>query len=104
MTSYGSERSYNGLRLARVARNTDVILFLMADAASCAETGQQVPKGFCNIELVARSVARKGKLLPCGTCMDARGLNDREPVEGAQRSTMTELADETLAAEKVLVF
>lgn len=103
---YGAERSYNGLRLAKalVAKNADVTMFLMADAVGCAKVGQQVPEGFYNIELMARSVARKGKLLLCGTCMDARGLNDKELVEGARRSTMTELAEETLAADKVLVF
>lgn len=103
---YGSERSYNGLRLAKalVGKDADVTLFLMADAVTCAKSGQQVPQGFYNIELMARSVARKGKLLLCGTCMSARGLNDNELVEGARRSTMDELAEETLAADKVLVF
>jgi len=103
---YGSERSYNGLRLAKAlaAKNTDVTLFLMADAVTCAKAGQRVPQGFYNIELMARSVARKGRLLLCGTCMDARGLADKELVEGAHRSTMDELAEQTLAADKVLVF
>ena len=103
---YGSERSYNGLRLAKAmaAKAGDVTLFLMADAVGCAKAGQKVPEGFYNIELMARSVARNGKLLLCGTCMNARGLNDAELVDGARRSTMAELAEQTLAADKVLVF
>ena len=48
--------------------------------------------------------ARKGEVLLCGTCMDARGLSDEELVEGTRRSTMDELAERTLAAERVLVF
>ena len=36
--------------------------------------------------------------------MDARGLTDAELVEGAQRSTLDELAERTLAADQVLVF
>jgi uncharacterized protein involved in oxidation of intracellular sulfur len=36
--------------------------------------------------------------------MDARGLDDDDVVDGARRSTMPELADYTLAADKVLVF
>jgi uncharacterized protein involved in oxidation of intracellular sulfur len=36
--------------------------------------------------------------------MDAHGLTDSELVEGAQRSTMDELAARTIAAERVLVF
>lgn len=103
---YGSERSYNGLRLAKAISNdqTQVTLFLMADAVSCAKQGQKVPQGFYNIELMVKAVARKGEVLLCGTCMDARGLADGEIVEGARRSTLQELAERTLAADKVLVF
>lgn len=46
----------------------------------------------------------KGKVLLCGTCMDARGISEGEVVKGAQRSSMDELADVTIAADKVLVF
>jgi uncharacterized protein involved in oxidation of intracellular sulfur len=40
----------------------------------------------------------------CGTCLDARGYQDSELVEGARRSTMGELAQATVEADKVLVF
>jgi uncharacterized protein involved in oxidation of intracellular sulfur len=36
--------------------------------------------------------------------MDARGMTDVDVMDGAKRSTMDELADTMLAAEKVLVF
>ncbi|MEF2547488.1 hypothetical protein VQ045_09990 [Aurantimonas sp. E1-2-R+4] len=36
--------------------------------------------------------------------MDARGLSDDEVIDGSTRSTMNELAEATLAADKVLVF
>jgi len=103
---YGTERSFNGLRLAKTlqAKGTDVTVFLMADAVACAKAGQKVPQGYYNLELMVKSVARKGAVLLCGTCMDARGLTDAEIVEGVRRSTMDELAERTLAAERVLVF
>ena len=103
---YGTERSYNGLRLAKAlaGKGADVTVFLMADSVGCARSGQKVPQGYYNLELMVRSVARKGAVLLCGTCMDARGLTDGELVEGARRSTMDELAERTLAAERVLVF
>ena len=103
---YGTERSYNGLRLAKALAKADtsVTLFLMADAVTCAKSGQKVPQGFYNIELMLKSVARSGEVLACGTCMDARGLADDDIVQGARRSTMPELAERTLAADKVLVF
>jgi uncharacterized protein involved in oxidation of intracellular sulfur len=76
----------------------------MADAVFCAKQGQQVPQGFYNIELMLKSVLRKGQVLLCGTCMQARGMNEEELVADARISTMPELAELTLAADKVLVF
>ena len=76
----------------------------MADAVACAKAGQTVPQGYYNLELMVKGVARKGEMLLCGTCMDARGINEAELVEGARRSTLDELAERTLAAERVLVF
>jgi uncharacterized protein involved in oxidation of intracellular sulfur len=103
---YGTERSYNALRLAKALakKGADVCLFLMADAVACARRGQKVPQGYYNLELMVKSVLRGGEVLLCGTCMDARGLGDDQMVEGARRSTMEELAERTLAAERVLVF
>lgn len=103
---YGTERSYNGLRLAKalVGRGTELTAFLMADAVACAKAGQKVPQGYYNLELMVKAIARKGDVLLCGTCMDARGLRDEELVEGARRSTMDELAQRTIAADRVLVF
>ncbi len=103
---YGSERSFNGLRLAKAlaSKQAEVTVFLMADAVACAKAGQKVPQGYYNLELMVKSVTRRGKVLLCGTCMDARGLTDDELVEGPRRSSMAELAEHTLAADRVLVF
>ena len=103
---YGTERSFNGLRLAKAlaGKDSQVSVFLMADAVACAKAGQKVPQGYYNLELMVKAVARKGEVLLCGTCMDARGLGDDELVEGARRGTLDDLAERTLAAGKVLVF
>ncbi len=103
---YGTERSFNGLRLAKAlaGKGADVTVFLMADAVSCAKAGQKVPQGYYNLELMTKSIIRNGEILLCGTCMDARGIADTELVEGARRSTMDELAERSLAANRVLVF
>jgi len=55
-------------------------------------------------ERMVKRVALKGRVLLCGTCMDARGISEEEIVKDAQRSTIDELADVTMAADKVLVF
>ena len=103
---YGTERSFNGLRLAKAlqGKGAEVAVFLMADAVACAKAGQKVPQGYYNLELMVKAVARKGKVLLCGTCMDARGLTQPELVPGATRSSMDELTELTLSAERVLVF
>ena len=106
---YGTERVYNGLRLAQALLKNgpqgEVTLFLMADAVVAAKAGQKTPDGYYNIErMLKRVLAGKGKVLLCGTCMDARGLEDVALIEGARRSTMDELAGVTVEADKVLVF
>ncbi len=103
---YGTERSFNGLRLAKALSNSDteITVFLMADAVACAKKGQNVPSGYYNLELMTKSVLRGGTVLACGTCMDARGLVDEDIIDGAKRSTMVELAQVTRETDKVLVF
>jgi uncharacterized protein involved in oxidation of intracellular sulfur len=105
---YGTERSHNGLRLAGSLAKRDgeqVRVFLVGDAASCAKTGQKVPQGYYNLELMLRSVVRRGgEVGVCGTCMDARGIDDAELVEGCRRSSLDELTDWTRVADRVLVF
>ena len=106
---YGTERCYNGLRLAHAlakacAANT-VPVFLMADAVVAAKSGQKTPDGYYNMERMLKRIASgKGEVLLCGTCMDARGLSEAEMMEGARRSTMDELAATTIAADKALMF
>ena len=104
---YGDERAYNALRLAgtlAAREGQSVRLFLMADAVGCAKSGQKVPEGYYNVQLMLGKVLRKGEVGLCGTCMDARGLRHDELIEGARRGTMAQLADWTAEADKVLVF
>ena len=104
---YGNERAYNALRLAAAVAGKDdqqVRLFLMADAGACAKSGQKVPEGYYNVQLMLGKVMRKGEVALCGTCMDARALREDEVIEGARRSTLAQLADWTIEADKVLVF
>ena len=104
---YGTERSYNGLRLAgSVAKREgeEVKLFLIGDAASCAKNGQKLPQGYYNIEIMLKSVARHGEVGVCGTCMDARGMTEAELIEGTKRSTLDELTNWTVWADKVITF
>lgn len=106
---YGTEHCYNALRLAHALLKkdpaTEITVFLMADAVIAAKASQKTPDGYYNVErMLKRVLTGKGRILLCGTCMDARGLTDAEMTAGAQRSTMDELAAATVEADKVLVF
>ncbi len=105
---YGSERAYNGLRLAgSLARQegVEVTLFLIGDAVGCAKSGQKVPPGYYNVQTMLGGVIRhQGKVGVCGTCMDARGIVESELVEGAHRSSLEEWTSWTVEADKTLVF
>lgn len=105
---YGSERSYNGLRLAGALAKREgpaVRVFLMGDAAACGKAGQRVPQGYYNVERMLRAlVLARGEIGVCGSCMDARGIAESELAQGARRSSLEELADWNDWAERVLVF
>lgn len=105
---YGSERCFNALRLAQALLKSEpkpeLSVFLMADAVVCAKAGQVTPNGYYNLERMITDVSREARVLLCGSCMDSRGLTDDEMVEGTVRSTMPELAQLTLEADRVLVF
>ena len=106
---YGTERTYNGLRLAlnllHKAEGVSVTVFLMADAAAAAKRGQQTPNGYYNLERMLRGIlTRHGQVLLCGSCMDARGIRDEDIVEGSTRSSLDELTALTASGDKVLVF
>jgi uncharacterized protein involved in oxidation of intracellular sulfur len=106
---YGTERIYNVLRLAHALLKkelqTEVTVFLMADAVVGAKAGQKTPDGYYNVErMLKRVLTANGRVLLCGACMDARGLDDGALMADARRSTMDELAAATAEADKVLVF
>lgn len=105
---YGTERSYNGLRHANALAEREgvtVRIFLMADATLCAKRGQKTPNGYYNLERMLHSAVRRSSAVgACGTCMDARGLGDEDLVDGVHRSSMAELTDWTLWADRVLVY
>ncbi|MDP1705134.1 MAG: DsrE family protein [Sulfurimicrobium sp.] len=52
------------------------------------------------LESILRRNAQVGV---CGTCLEARGIQDSELIEGAHHSTMDQLAEWTEWADKVLV-
>jgi uncharacterized protein involved in oxidation of intracellular sulfur len=105
---YGTERTYNGLRLAAALAKRDgpqVRVFLMGDAVAAAIANQKLPDGYYHLDRMIGTCARHGAdIACCGTCMDARGITDDMLTKGAHRSTLDELADWTASADTVITF
>jgi uncharacterized protein involved in oxidation of intracellular sulfur len=105
---YGSERTYNGLRLAgSLSRQEGAQLrvFLIGDAVGCAKAGQRVPSGYYSVETMLKAALRHGAVVGvCGSCVDARAIGEAELIEGAHRSSLEELTAWTVEADKVLTF
>jgi uncharacterized protein involved in oxidation of intracellular sulfur len=105
---YGTERSYNALRLAGALAkrgSEELRVFLLGDAASCAQSGHSVPPGFYNINRMLQFIVQKQVAVGvCATCMDARGIKEGDLIDGAKRGSLEGLADWTAWAEKVVVF
>lgn len=106
--AYGDERAYNGLRLAGNLAKRDgveVKLFCFGDAVGCAVAGQQLPNGYYHLGRMITAAARNGvEVGLCGTCMDARGITDEMIVAEAHRSTLDEVTDWTLWADRTVTF
>lgn len=104
---YGSERPFNALRLADALvkrEQVELRVFLLGDAVACAVAGQQLPEGHYHLDRMLRPLVRGGEVACCSTCLDARGLDESQLIDGARRSTLEELADWTLWAERVITF
>src|SRR5262249_24084830 len=57
----------------------EAMVVLMADAVLAAKARQKTPDGFYNVEgMLKRALAGKGRGLLCGTCIDARGIDQSE--------------------------
>ena len=107
-SAYGLDSTYNAVRLAGALvkrEEVELDVFLMGDGVTVAVAGQSTPDGYYKLDRMLSAVLRQGgRVWCCGTCLDARGLREDQLVEGSRRSTMEELTDLTLAADKSLVF
>jgi hypothetical protein len=70
-------------------------VFLIRDALTAAKAGQKVPAGYYNVGTMVGAVLRQGGTVGvCGSCIDAQGITEAEPLGGARRSSMEELTSE----------
>ena len=106
--AYGSESLFNSLRLAIALRDNaselDLRIFLMSDAVTAGLKGQKPAEGY-NIQQMLEILTAQGVPVKlCKTCADGRGVSALPLAEGVEIGTLVELAQWTLAADKVLTF
>ncbi|HEA64733.1 MAG TPA: hypothetical protein ENI02_01145 [Candidatus Aminicenantes bacterium] len=106
---YGTEKAYNALRLAMMIQkehaDAEVLIFLLADAVTCAIPKQSTPEGYYNLERMFKSVIKKGGVVKaCGTCANARGIKGINLIDGIGTSPMSQLGQWTVSSDKVLTF
>ena len=106
---YGSELSLSAMRLAlalagKQEHKPKITVFLMSDATVMALPNQQHASGNTMQEMIETLVELGGVVRLCRTCVQSRGLLDLPLIEGCSIGNLGELADYTLAADKVLTF
>ena len=103
---YGSQRTYNGLRLAlALNKQHEVRVFLLGDGVTSALARLNPAHADYNSQEMLRQLAmRSVPIGVCRTCLEARGISDEMLIPEAQRSTMDDLVAWTEVAEKTLTF
>lgn len=99
---------FNSLRLAIALReqqsDLDLKLFLMSDAVTAGLRGQKPAEGYNVQQMLEILTAQQVPVKLCKTCADGRGVSALPLVDGVEVGTLVELAQWTLAADKVLTF
>lgn len=105
---YGSERCLSGLRLATALAGSDakpeVKIFLMSDATVLG-LPNQVDGATNGLQGMVETLVNHGvQVRSCRTCALARGIAELPKIPGVTIGTLVELAEATLAADKVITF
>jgi uncharacterized protein involved in oxidation of intracellular sulfur len=105
----GSDVTWNGLRLAGKLREAGetVRIFLMNDSVDLARDACKPPPSYDqDLSQMLRNLIADGVTVKvCGTCMARCGIYKNHPYfEGAEQSTMPELAEWVVDSERVITF
>lgn len=99
--------TWNGLRLAAklVEMSQDVRIFLMNNAVDLARETCRPPENYDqDLTGMFKDLISKGvPVKVCGTCMSRCGIFKNQPYfEGADKSTMQELAEWVVECDKII--
>ena len=108
--AYGSERMMSALRLATAiaaqeVETVDLRLFMMSDAVTVGLRGQGDAQAGGGLQQMLEELLTHGtQIRLCRTCALARGVAESALIPGVVIGTLVELAEWTLAADKVVSF
>ncbi len=108
--AYGSERMLSALRLAtaligQAGKPVELSLFMMSDAVTVGLPGQAPSDNRGSLqEMIVELVNRGASIRLCRTCALARGLESLPLIDGVSIATLSDLAESTLLADKVITF
>lgn len=108
--AYGSERMLSALRLATAItgqenETVDLRLFMMSDAVTVGLPGQPAADAGGGLQQMLEGLIRYGvQIRLCRTCAQTRGIVDLPLIPGVTIGTLPELAEWSLAADKVITF
>ena len=106
---YGSEKSFNGLRLAvnlqeEYGKEIALKIFCFSDSVLAGLAGQD-PKDGANIQQVMEILTAQGaEIKLCTTCTKARGITNLPLADGVQLGTLDDVSAWILWADKVINF
>lgn len=104
---YGNERFFSGLRLAlqlQELKQAEIKLFLMSDAVVGGLAKQNPAEGYHIQQMLEILSSQGAEIKLCKTCTNMRGITDQTLADGVVIGTLSELAEWTLQADKVLNF
>ncbi len=101
--------TWNALRLTKtlLEKGNEMRLFLMNDSVDLARDVCKPPENYDqDLSQMLRDLIADGvSVKVCGTCMARCGIHRNHPYfEGANESTMGELADWVMSSERVISF
>ena len=108
--AYGNERMLSALRLATAIADqedetVDLRLFMMSDAVTVGLVNQPTAQAGGGMQQMLEELVGHGaQIRLCRTCALARGIADLALIPGVSIGTLPELAEWTLAADKVVTF
>ena len=107
--AYGSDRMLSALRLATTiasqeSETVDLRLFMLSDAVTVGLVNQADQTGGGMQQMLEELVQHGTQIRLCRTCALARGIAELGLIPGVTIGTLPELAEWTLAADKVLTF